>query len=259
MNLILFEEYEITAGTDRTVHTAVISSAEERYRHIRQVLKPGPGEEFDAGIVNGSRCRASVVSDDGKAAVIQLRTTEEPDKLFPLILLLGLSRPQTVKKIIREATALGVSGIFTFTTDRGEAGYARSSALSEESVRRLLLEGAQQAFCTRLPDFKIFDSLDEAVSAAVAVSGKLSTETPLKIGLDNYEAGCGMKDFWTKNDDRGSAVLLAVGSERGWSAGERNTLRSSGFTLVSLGTRVLRTETASVAGTALCLNGMGYY
>ncbi len=259
MNLILFEEYEITAGTDGAVHTAEISSADERYRHIRQVLKPGPGEEFDAGIVNGPRCKASVVSDDGSSATIQLRITGEPEDLFPLILLLGLSRPQTVKKIIREATALGAAGIFTFTTDKGESGYAKSSALSEDSVHRLLLEGAQQAFCTRLPEFKIFNSLDEAVSAAAAAAGKFSEGAPLKIALDNYEAACGMKDFWTENEDRGDAVLLAVGSERGWSGSERDKLRTEEFTLVSLGKRVLRTETAAVAGTALCLNGLGYY
>ena len=52
-------------------------------------------------------------------------------------------------------------------------------------------------------------------------------------------------------------ITLAVGSERGWTGAERDLLRENGYTLAALGERVLRTETASIAGTALCLAGMG--
>ena len=45
--------------------------------------------------------------------------------------------------------------------------------------------------------------------------------------------------------------MLALGPERGWSARDRDALRSAGFTLVHLGQRVLRLETAVVAATAI--------
>jgi RsmE family RNA methyltransferase len=50
---------------------------------------------------------------------------------------------------------------------------------------------------------------------------------------------------------------LAVGPERGWSARERQFLMDSGFRSYSLGKRVLRTETACSAGTAVLLGRMG--
>ena len=53
-------------------------------------------------------------------------------------------------------------------------------------------------------------------------------------------------------------VTLALGPERGWSAAERNLLRSQGFTLVHLGTRVLRVETAVVAAVTLVRSARGW-
>jgi RsmE family RNA methyltransferase len=50
-------------------------------------------------------------------------------------------------------------------------------------------------------------------------------------------------------------VVIAVGSERGWSEQERERLESAGFTRLSLGERALRTETACVAAVALAAQG----
>lgn len=51
--------------------------------------------------------------------------------------------------------------------------------------------------------------------------------------------------------------MLAFGPERGWSAADRAVLRGSGFALVHLGPRVLRTETAVVAAVALVKAKLG--
>jgi RsmE family RNA methyltransferase len=52
-------------------------------------------------------------------------------------------------------------------------------------------------------------------------------------------------------------VVLAVGSERGWSDRERDLFESAGFLRLSLGNRALRTETACVAATVLALEKIG--
>ena len=56
-----------------------------------------------------------------------------------------------------------------------------------------------------------------------------------------------------------AAVVLAVGSERGWTAAERDVLRRDGFVLAGLGRRVLRTETAAIAALALAKSAMGLW
>jgi RsmE family RNA methyltransferase len=52
-------------------------------------------------------------------------------------------------------------------------------------------------------------------------------------------------------------VVLALGPERGWGPADRAALRAHGFTLVHLGTRVLRSETAVIAALTLVRARLG--
>jgi RsmE family RNA methyltransferase len=51
--------------------------------------------------------------------------------------------------------------------------------------------------------------------------------------------------------------VLAIGPERGWTDAERESLRNAGFELVHLGPRILRTETACIAGLVLLKSRLG--
>ena len=53
-----------------------------------------------------------------------------------------------------------------------------------------------------------------------------------------------------------AAVVLAIGSERGWSAKERDQFRGHGFRLAHLGQRPLRTETAAIASVSIVAAGL---
>jgi RsmE family RNA methyltransferase len=74
----------------------------------------------------------------------------------------------------------------------------------------------------------------------------------MRIALDNYEAGRGLAGVVPI-----PPVMIAIGPERGWSAGERDLLRGLGFEMRHLGSRVLRTETACVAAVAIVKAGLG--
>jgi RsmE family RNA methyltransferase len=52
-------------------------------------------------------------------------------------------------------------------------------------------------------------------------------------------------------------VVLAIGSERGWSDYERDLLEEAGFLRLSLGSRALRTETACIAAAVLAIEKIG--
>ena len=57
---------------------------------------------------------------------------------------------------------------------------------------------------------------------------------------------------WPTEPDVGDVPLvLAVGSERGWTSAERDRLRAAGYRLVGMGSRVLRTETAVIGALAV--------
>jgi 16S rRNA (uracil1498-N3)-methyltransferase len=235
MNLILFEPEEI--GRPLSLH-------DPRARHILDVLGRRPGDCFDAGIVDGPRGTATVLSRDPAGLLLEFTwSQEQPAALEPITLIVGLPRPQAARRLLEEATALGVQAMQFFVAEKAEASYAHSKLWTTDEWRRHLVAGAQQAFITRLPSVALGRSLADVIPNLPADSCRLA--------LDNYEAVCPLSTTGVK-----SPAVLAIGPERGWSAPERDQLRNAGFELVHLGERVLRVETACIAALALLKAGL---
>ena len=233
MNIVLFEAHELDKP---------LPMSDARAQHIAQVLRRQVGDSFDAGCIDGPKGKAVLKSIDQGGLSLAFEWGGEEPELYPLDLIVGLSRPQTNRKILQEATALGVRGMAFVRTERGEPSYATSKLWTTGEWRRHLVDGAAQAFSTRLPELRHGETLAEAV-------GRLPPEGSTRIALDNYEATMGLG---LACDGRKS-LCLAIGSERGWTQAERALLRENGFALAHLGERVLRTETATVAAVSIGL------
>lgn len=235
MNIVLFEQDELARP---------LPLDDRRARHVLQVLRRQPGDCFDAGVIDGPLGKARLVAVQAGALHLAFEWTAEPPPLEPLTLLVGLPRPQAARRILQEATALGVAHIYLPRTDRGEASYAASTLWSSGEWRRHLVLGAEQAFSTRLPRVEWGRLLPEVLAGL--------DQGDLRLALDNYEAGCSLGSLTISGP-----ATLAVGPERGWSGAERDLLRRCGFQLVHLGRRVLRVETACIAAVALVRAGQG--
>ncbi len=254
MNLILFTEEELNSPLPLT---------DVRSRHILEVLGRSPGDPFDIGIVDGPRGKATIVSKDDTCLTLGYTLSDEPPKCFPITLLVGLSRPTAMRRVLRDVTSLGASRLYFFSSDRGEPGYAASALWRGKEYRRHLIDGAQQAFTTRLPEVRVFPALASSIDACL-------DNIPLgpAVALDNYEAEHSLTTHLRRHvQGRGTAALdtvppwttVAIGSERGWSPHEREVLRSRGMTLVHLGSRVLRTEVACLSAVSIVLSLLGFY
>lgn len=230
MNIVLFEQSEVTAP---------LSRQDPRARHVLDVLRCEPGDRFDAGLVDGPRGKALVEEATDSHLRLSFVWGPAPAPPEPLTLVVGMCRPQTMRRILREAAALGVARMLFPRSERGEATYADSSLWSSGEFRRHVRDGVEQAFSTQIPAIAHGMSLTEAVDAATG---------DLRLGLDNYEAQGPLHGVEVS---AGSSVSLAIGSERGWSGDERLLLRDAGYRLVGLGPRVLRTEVAVTAALSL--------
>lgn len=236
MNLILFDRDELERPLTRNDRRAI---------HIRDVLRRTNGDMFDAGVVDGPRGKGRVREIRGGDLILEFTWQAEPPPLKPVNLIMALPRPQTARDILRDATTLGVSRIDFVLSERTDPNYAKSSLWSEREWRRHLILGAEQAFCTRLPEISHGDSLS-------TVLHRLSRERT-RLALDNYEAASSLGGELQLTPP----VTIAVGPERGWSGGDRDLLRAHDFGFVHLGTRVLRAETACIAALALVLAKLG--
>lgn len=235
MNIILFDPTEITAPLPRTDPRAI---------HMLNVLRRHSGDSFDAGLINGPRGKGILVAIGPDALTLSFAWGMSAPPAEPIVLLIGLPRPQTARDILREATALGVGALHFFRAEKSEASYAKSTLWSSGEWRRHLVTGAEQAFDTRLPEVTHGQSLADVIASL--------PRTAIRVALDNYESPLSLSAT-----PLASPVVLALGPERGWSAAERGLLRANGFAFAHLGPRVLRSETAVIAALAVVRAKLG--
>ncbi len=198
--------------------------------------------------MDGPIGKGTLLATNEDSLALSFAWGKSPPPLYPIHLLIGLPRPQTSRDLLRDLTTLGVFSICFFRSERGEASYASSTLWKSDEWRNCVINGAAQAFCTRLPEISHCGSLLEGITSLPPSASRVT--------LDNYEASGSLTEF---NPAASSSVVLALGSERGWSPRERLLLRDSHFVFAHLGTRVLRTETACVAAVTLIRSKLGLF
>ena len=133
----------------------------------------------------------------------------------------------------------------------------------------MLLDGTAQAASTHVPVLEVARSLDELFERKTE-SGKRKAdgscasnerdfsewEMASKIALDNRRFSCSLHEFLAH--EAAHSVVAAIGSERGWTERERDLLENAGFSLCSMGKRILRTETAATVASSIILDSMGF-
>lgn len=250
MNICLFSPEEILNPLD---------IQDERAQHILKILHKKEGESFSAGIIGGQAGTAVIKkisveekkSSDGKKTFkggkIYFEFTPEYDgkKLYPLKMIIGFPRPIQLKRLLRDMASLGVQEVHLTGTELGEKSYLKSDLATKGEAEKFLLDGSIQAGSTQVPKIFIHQTLKNCLEQ-IDLEGKL-------LALDNIEPSqslsCALKEKPQK-------AIAAIGSERGWTNYERQLFRQNGFELLSMGKRILRTETASTVAVSLILNSM---
>jgi 16S rRNA (uracil1498-N3)-methyltransferase len=237
MNLILCESRDV--GADGVVTLTGAQAA-----HVREVLRAQPGDTIRIGVVDGAKGRGEVLSLDEDRVVLR-STLEATAAAVPAVdLLLALPRPKVLRRLWAQLAALGVGQIVLTNAARVERHYFDTHVLDASTYRPLLIEGLQQAADTRLPrvsihrQFRILveDELDALSSDAARLVAHPGSHRSLLTAA---------------SESPRRRVLLAIGPEGGWNDFELDLLTRHGFDIVSMGPRILRTDTACVALLAL--------
>lgn len=232
MNLILVQ----SSGTHQTFPAG--SPAAE---HLIRILKAHVGTTFWCGAENAARGLATIenIAPDGAVSFSVAWEQGVPAESFspPIRLLVGLSRPQTMKKVFAAASEIGCREIRVFVSRNGDPAYARSSLWREgnDELVSILRKSAEQTCTTFLPKTGLFPSLEAACRECEFAPGSA-------VALDVYAKEMSFAELALPA--AGTLCTLAVGSERGWADSERAVLRERGFKFAHLGARVLRVETA---------------
>lgn len=205
----------------------------EAYHHLFRVRRAERGERLRLVDGLGGARWGEVVAVDRKTARVALgdpAPAHEPARRVTL--LVTTLRPERAAWLVEKATELGVFAIRFLQSERAPRTFGPGTV---ERLRRVAAAAVEQCHRARCPE--ISGTHDWSELAGLAAS------CPERRVLDPAGAAGALAP--------GDDLALLLGPEGGWSERERSGLAA--WRPLSLGERVLRTETAAVVGVALAL------
>lgn len=223
----------------------VLLAANESH-HITKVLRLQPGTEIELLDGQGTAYRARV-TELGRSVRVQIVATHRQDDAsvarLPLIVGQGIVKGK-MDFLVEKCTELGVATLIPFWSSRCQGKLAESHEHNKtERYRRIVVAACKQ--CARLQPMTVsapltFAALLAAHPPAEDVLRLLFWEEEREVNLHHLE----MTKPWRQ-------VVILLGPEGGFAAEEVQAARASGWQTVSLGGRVLRAETATLAAVAI--------
>ena len=257
MNRILFEKAEITDG--------IATFGGERAEHVMNVLHGEVGQILKTGEVDGLIGTSEIVEilttesnvgncggrDSSAPIRIRARVDHTEKSIEPWIdVILAPPRPRVLKRLLPQLATMGVGRIVLVGAQKVEKDFWGATLLKEENCRPLLIDGLMQGGTSILPKIECWKSFNRFLR-----EGLSSFSSQDRIVAHPYVEEVGETSWSGRKEIRNSAVyndleprpLLAIGPEGGWTDEEVEKLFANGFRGYSLGSRILRTDTATIA------------
>jgi 16S rRNA (uracil1498-N3)-methyltransferase len=216
-------------------------------RHIRRVLRLKAGDRIV--VFNGSaqEYEGTIVEEGPSSIVIQIQNifSSKTESHLEITLAQSLLKGEKMDYLIQKATELGVKEIIPFFSSRSVPLLDKSKKLKRyHRWEKIAVEASKQ--CGRVVVPKIGPLQD--------YSEILQTASPDSLRLILWErGGASLKEILKESKEK-TKIFFIVGPEGGVSNEEVEQARGIGFIPVTLGKRILRSETAS-----LCLLGVLQY
>ena len=210
--------------------------------HMKNVLRMRPGEEVMVSDGNNRQYRCRVEDyPDGEAVLAILEAglvdTELPSRIY---LFQGLPKQEKMELIVQKAVELGVCQVIPVQTRRCVVKLdAKKAAKKVQRWQQIAESAAKQAGRGYIP----------AVSEVMTFQEALAFSEALDIRLIPYELADGMEGTRKILDGirPGQSVGIFIGPEGGFEKEEVSRAVEAGTMPITLGKRILRTETAGIA------------
>ena len=225
--------------------TLIVLSGEE-HRHLARAARVRAGEEVWLIDAHGRRCltRVEKVGDDRtEVVVLAMEAPETPRTRIALALC--LMEAKKLETVIEKAAELGCAEVIPVVSARSLKGSGERTDRKLERWKRIVREAAKQCKAPLLTEVHPPRPLKELLRDPGADRRLFLSEHDGRLLRDIVMAGA------APAGEPPSSVLLVVGPPGGWTEGEESGIRQAGFEAVSLGRRILRAETAAVAGAAM--------
>jgi 16S rRNA (uracil1498-N3)-methyltransferase len=241
MNLILLEPADFIAADH-------VRLTDRRREHARKHLGAQVGDRLRVGLLDegegppaANLGEGEVLRCDREALELRVSFGRTPPPPLEVTLALALPRPHTLEKVLSQGAALGVKRFLLFHARRVEKSYWDASALEPAAIRRQLCLGLEQCVDTVLPIVELHRKFRPFVEDRLA---PLRERAPVLVGDPEAAQACPRA--------LPGPLTIVLGPEGGFIDFERERFAELGDSLVQLGPRILRVETATVALLARC-------
>lgn len=217
---------------------AIVTIDGPDFHHLIHVLRIQVGEEIVLLDNSGVGWRACIESVGNK--VLSARILEEhklpPEPVIHITVAQAPGKGDRFERVLQHCTEIGASRFIPLLTERTVVKISRDHQQEKTERWREIIKGAtEQCHRAKMPE----------ISAPMEFSDLLLSVGEYEYPLLLHQDGEAMKSAGS-----GSAVLLVVGPEGGFSQGEICSWISHGGRVVSLCPWVLRTETAALTALA---------
>lgn len=217
---------------------------------VRDVLRLNLGEKLILLDNQGNEILATVESSSRAGVIVQLleRHPGRPASPITVMLCPALIKPARFEWILEKGTELGVSAFAPTYCQRSTAGLEEAGAAKIQRWQRIMQETAEQCERATLPELLPIRSLEQALQEIPAGSlAIMAWEEAEGKSLRDVLAGVRMRVAGVVIPQ---SIMLFTGPEGGLTAEEVALARKHGAHIVTLGTRILRAETAAVTSAA---------
>jgi len=224
---------------------------------VRDVLRATPGAIIQLLDGRGATYPTEILTLERRRVVVRLGTKLPQQAEFPcrVVLCQGMLKPTQFEWVLQKATELGVAAIQPLLTERAVAAAEMTGEVRQRRWQRILAEAVEQCGGDRLPALcaprPLMHALAQLPPKSIALFPWEEAEAaPLRATLaEAIVAAGGLSSV--------AEVHLFIGPVGGFSAGEAALARRHGALLVTLGTRILRAETAALVAATLTLDTLG--
>ncbi len=226
---------------------SVMLAADEA-RHLRDVLRLERGAEVF--VFDGAGREYRCIVGECARSLVKLEVAEEvaaarPESRLSLRLAVALLKGEKFDLVVQKATELGATEIVPLITKQADVRLRDEADGSRRTARwqRIALEAAKQSGRALVPAIaapRLFSSLIEASGGG----------EEWRVMFTERE-GRGLLEMITEAPARVSSATALIGPEGGWTDEEIAGARDAGWSLVTLGGRILRAETAAITATVL--------
>jgi len=226
MNIVLLEPDQCTSAEVWQI------SQPRQLQHLRQHLQLNVGDTLKVGIRAGQRYLTEVVAISEKSITVRPVQTEAVPAKLPVHLILALPRPKVLRRIIMDAVTLGVERISLIHSYRVDKSYWQTPFLQQ--LNDYVTLGLEQAGDTIAPEIQLYKRFKPFVEDVLQTL--ISAEQPAYVAHPYAEQPM---PYAVQQP-----CSVIIGPEGGFIPYEVDLLIKNGCQAMSLGNRILRTETA---------------